>query len=141
MLGAADVRRKRPTRFVIPAGRRSGAAAPGFPRLAGFPPKEPVRLHLDLHASEQAVHVERLVTLGATRVDERPYPDGADFIVTRDPDGNEFFVIDPSRTVSAAVGATRWRRGLLAPAGTWPPSTPGTQFLSEQASSRSIRSS
>jgi hypothetical protein len=28
------------------------------------------------------------------RVDEWPYPDGADFIVLRDPDGNEFCVID-----------------------------------------------
>ncbi|MBV9446526.1 MAG: hypothetical protein JO345_11620 [Streptosporangiaceae bacterium] len=28
------------------------------------------------------------------RVDEWPYPDGADFVVMRDPDGNEFCVID-----------------------------------------------
>ncbi len=96
MLGAVGVRRKRPTRFVIPAGRRFGAAAPGFPQLAGFTPEEPVRLHLDLHTSEQAVHVERLVMLRATRAHEWPYRDVADFIVMRDPDGNEFFVIDPS---------------------------------------------
>jgi hypothetical protein len=31
---------------------------------------------------------------GATRVEEWPYPEGADFIVMRDPDGNEFCVID-----------------------------------------------
>jgi catechol 2,3-dioxygenase-like lactoylglutathione lyase family enzyme len=57
-------------------------------------PKEPVRVHLDLYTSEQARHVERLVRLGATRVEQWPYPDGADFVVLRDPDGNEFCVID-----------------------------------------------
>ena len=49
---------------------------------------------LDLYTSEQARHVGRLVTLGTTRVREWPYPDGADFIVMRDLDGNEFYVID-----------------------------------------------
>jgi hypothetical protein len=51
-------------------------------------------VHLDLYTSGQARHVERLIELGATRVDNWPYPDGADFIVLRDPDGNEFCVID-----------------------------------------------
>lgn len=60
----------------------------------GSPPKEPVRVHLDLYTSEQARHVDRLVRLGATLVDDWPYPEGADFIVLRDPDGNEFCVID-----------------------------------------------
>ena len=59
-------------------------------QLTGSPPREPVRVHLDLYTSEQARHVERLVLLGATRVDDWPYPEGADFIVLRDPDGNEF---------------------------------------------------
>jgi catechol 2,3-dioxygenase-like lactoylglutathione lyase family enzyme len=56
--------------------------------------KEPVRVHLDLYSSEQARHVERLAGLGATRVDDWPYPKDADFVVLRDPDGNEFCVID-----------------------------------------------
>lgn len=76
--------------LVDPAGRR----LPVSVQLADSPPKEPVRIHLDLYTSEQARHVERLARLGATRVDEWPYPDGADFIVMRDPDGNEFCVID-----------------------------------------------
>jgi hypothetical protein len=38
--------------------------------------------------------VRRLVDLGATRVEDWPYPDDADFVVLRDPDGNEFCVID-----------------------------------------------
>ena len=55
---------------------------------------EPARVHLDLYTGEQDRHVERLVKLGAARVEDWPYPDGADFIVLRDPDGNEFCVID-----------------------------------------------
>ena len=51
-------------------------------------------MHLDLYTSEPARHVERLVTLGATRVDEWRYPDDAVFVVLRDPDGNEFCFID-----------------------------------------------
>jgi catechol 2,3-dioxygenase-like lactoylglutathione lyase family enzyme len=57
-------------------------------------PQQPVRVHLDLYTSEQARHVERLVDLGATRAEDWPYPDDADFVVLRDPDGNEFCVID-----------------------------------------------
>ena len=76
--------------LVDPAGRR----LPVSLQLTGSRPKEPVRVHLDLYTCEQARHVERLLKLGATRVDEWPYPDGADFIVLRDLDGNEFCVID-----------------------------------------------
>ena len=65
-------------------------------QLADAPPKEPVRVHLDLYTSEQARHVDRLASLGATRVHERPYPADADFVVMRDPDGNEFCVISHS---------------------------------------------
>jgi catechol 2,3-dioxygenase-like lactoylglutathione lyase family enzyme len=57
-------------------------------------PREPVRVHVDLYTSEQERHVERLVGLGATRVIDWPYPDEPDFVVLRDPDGNEFCVID-----------------------------------------------
>jgi catechol 2,3-dioxygenase-like lactoylglutathione lyase family enzyme len=78
--------------LIDPAGRR----LPVSLQLAGGPPKEPVRVHLDLYTSEQARHVERLVALGAARVDEWPYPPDADFVVLRDPDGNEFCVIDHS---------------------------------------------
>lgn len=53
-----------------------------------------MRLHLDLYTREQSRHVERLIGLGATRVTDWPYPPDADFVVLRDPDGNEFCVID-----------------------------------------------
>jgi hypothetical protein len=63
-------------------------------QLTGSRPGQPVRVHLDLYTREQTRHVERLAGLGATRVDDWPYPEDADFIVMRDPDGNEFCVID-----------------------------------------------
>jgi catechol 2,3-dioxygenase-like lactoylglutathione lyase family enzyme len=55
---------------------------------------EPVRLHLDLYTDEQQRHVDRLLELGATRADDWDYPGDVDFIVLRDPDGNEFCVIE-----------------------------------------------
>jgi catechol 2,3-dioxygenase-like lactoylglutathione lyase family enzyme len=53
------------------------------------------RTHLDLWADDEAdqqVQVERLISLGAQRVDWE-YPEDADFIVLADPDGNLFCVI------------------------------------------------
>jgi catechol 2,3-dioxygenase-like lactoylglutathione lyase family enzyme len=63
-------------------------------QITTAPPREPVRLHLDLYTDDQAGQVERLVRLGATRVPDWPYPQDADFVVLRDPDGNEFCVIN-----------------------------------------------
>jgi catechol 2,3-dioxygenase-like lactoylglutathione lyase family enzyme len=54
------------------------------------------RTHLDLWADtkeEQLAEVERLIALGAKRVDW-VYPDGADFIVLADTEGNLFCVIN-----------------------------------------------
>ena len=53
------------------------------------------RHHLDLYADNQEAEVERLIGLGAERVDWR-YPDGADYIVLADPDGNRFCVVQKS---------------------------------------------
>ena len=56
------------------------------------------RTHLDLWAEdevEQRAEVDRLISLGARRVDWE-YPDDADFVVLADPDGNLFCVIDLS---------------------------------------------
>ena len=50
------------------------------------------RHHLDLYAHDQMAEVERLMGLGARRVEWR-YPDGADYIVLADPDGNTFCVV------------------------------------------------
>jgi len=57
------------------------------------------RTHLDLWAAdeaEQLAEVDRLISLGAQRVDWE-YPDDADFVVLADPDGNLFCVIDAGR--------------------------------------------
>lgn len=56
------------------------------------------RTHLDLWAddrAEQLAEVDRLVSLGARRV-EWDYPEDADFVVLADPEGNLFCVIDKS---------------------------------------------
>jgi catechol 2,3-dioxygenase-like lactoylglutathione lyase family enzyme len=51
------------------------------------------RHHLDLYADDQAAEVERLVSLGATRVEGWVYEDDADYVVLNDPDGNRFCVV------------------------------------------------
>jgi predicted enzyme related to lactoylglutathione lyase len=63
------------------------------------PVQQHPRVHLDLYAgdaADQAAEVERLVALGATRVDWDRYPDDPDFVVLADPEGNRFCVIDTS---------------------------------------------
>lgn len=55
------------------------------------------RMHLDLYAgdaTDQAAEVDRLISLGATRVDWDRYPEDPDFVVLADPEGNRFCVID-----------------------------------------------
>lgn len=63
------------------------------------PPEDHPRIHFDLHVgsrAEQASEVERLVTLGAERVDWDRYPDDPDFIVLADTEGNRFCIVDLS---------------------------------------------
>ncbi|GAA5511899.1 hypothetical protein Dcar01_00613 [Deinococcus carri] len=50
------------------------------------------RHHLDLYAGDREAEVERLLALGAERVDWQ-YEPGADYVVLADPDGNRFCVI------------------------------------------------
>ncbi len=64
------------------------------PLLALF---EKDQTHLDLLTSgpeEQQAEIERLIALGAERVPDWPYPQGADFVVLRDTEGNLFCVLD-----------------------------------------------
>src|ERR671918_471675 len=59
-------------------------------QLSETPVQEHPRIHLDLYAgdaADQAAEVERLVGLGAKRVDWHLYPDDPDFVVLADPDG------------------------------------------------------
>ena len=55
------------------------------------------RVHLDLYADgadAQQAEIDRLVSLGAVRVDWRRYPADPDFVVLADTEGNRFCIID-----------------------------------------------
>jgi len=70
------------------------------------PAQEHPRIHLDLlvdTTAEQEAEVERLIGLGASKVDWSLYPPNPDFVVLADPDGNRFCVIDLSRAPSGQV--------------------------------------
>lgn len=55
-------------------------------------------LHLDLATDDMAREAKRLEGLGATRVPDWPYGDDApNWIVMRDPEGNEFCVVEHPR--------------------------------------------
>jgi len=53
---------------------------------------KPKRHHIDLFTPNQAQEVERLLMLGATRVDWK-YEHEVDYVVLADPDGNTFCVV------------------------------------------------
>jgi catechol 2,3-dioxygenase-like lactoylglutathione lyase family enzyme len=86
-------------------GRALGyVARPGNPAFlvpeSGEGPRlhldEDDRMHLDLwvaNEEDQLAEVERLVSLGARRVDW-VYPEGADFVVLADTEGNLFCVVN-----------------------------------------------
>lgn len=74
---------------------RSGPGPNLALNLAGRRPDPFPHVHLDLYTPDQASEVERLVALGASLVEDWPYPDEPhDFVVLEDPDGNRFCVID-----------------------------------------------
>ena len=52
------------------------------------------RMHLDLQADDRAAEVDRLVILGARRVDDKSEW-GVEWTVLADPEGNEFCVSGP----------------------------------------------
>jgi len=62
------------------------------------PVQEQLRIHVDLvvdTAAEQSSEIDRLVGLGATRV-EWDYPNDPDFVVLADTEGNRFCIVDAS---------------------------------------------
>lgn len=62
------------------------------------------RVHLDLlvdTTAEQEAEIERLIGLGARRIDWDSYPSDPDFVVLADPDGNVFCVVALSRAPSS----------------------------------------
>jgi predicted enzyme related to lactoylglutathione lyase len=83
---------------LIPTDGRSGTHL--ALQLSETRVQERPRIHLDLYAgdaADQAAEVERLVSLGAERVDWDLYPDDPDFVVLADTEGNRFCVIDTGR--------------------------------------------
>ncbi|MFJ2738661.1 VOC family protein [Streptomyces sp. NPDC087440] len=81
---------------LVPADPGAGGPALSL-GLSGTPVQEHPRVHLDLYAGDaaaQAAEVERLVGLGAMRVDWDAYPEKPDFVVLADTEGNRFCVID-----------------------------------------------
>lgn len=65
--------------------------------LSDTPVQEHPRIHLDLYADNQGTEVERLIGLGADRVDWDKYPADPDFVVLADTEGNRFCVIDTKK--------------------------------------------
>lgn len=114
VVGATDVRRavdfwSRALDYVLRDGEISAdgtVLVPAEGHGAGLnvtysetPVQQHPRIHLDLYAgdaADQSAEVERLVSLGAERVDWECYPDDPDFVVLADPEGNRFCVIDTS---------------------------------------------
>ena len=54
----------------------------------------PPRIHLDLYSDDQSAEVDRLIALGASRVEWDGLPPDADYVILSDPEGNRFCVID-----------------------------------------------
>ena len=68
-------------------------------QLSASPIEAHPRVHFDLFVDtpgEQEAEVERLVALGALKLDWDMYPPNPDFVVLADPDGNPFCVVDLS---------------------------------------------
>lgn len=57
------------------------------------------RLHIDLSPDDQAAEVERVIGLGARRADVGQTSE-ATWVVLTDPEGNEFCVLRPKKTLT-----------------------------------------
>lgn len=70
------------------------------PGMMFYPAHEPLagkgRIHVELNPDDQEAEVDRLIGLGAKRVDIGQ-PDDASWVVLADPEGNEFCVLAPWR--------------------------------------------
>ncbi|MET8625452.1 VOC family protein [Kitasatospora sp. NPDC004669] len=82
-----------------------GADETAYPGIVFVPVPESTsgknRLHLDLAPDDQAAaQVARLLALGATRVDVGQ-PAEASWVVLADPEGNEFCVLSPKKSLTA----------------------------------------
>lgn len=60
------------------------------------PKRDVNRAHLDLYADDREAEVRRIEALGGRRAEWPWYEPGDDHVVMRDPDGNEFCVVQKS---------------------------------------------
>jgi catechol 2,3-dioxygenase-like lactoylglutathione lyase family enzyme len=70
-------------------------------------PRNHPRLHLDLWVdspAEQEQEADRLVGLGAQRLDWDSYPADPDFVVLADTEGNRFCIVDVNHAPAADPG-------------------------------------
>lgn len=87
-----------------PAGSREEGVSPDLLFLKVPERKElKNRLHLDLRPTDQAVEVQRLEGLGATRISVGQGPE-VTWVVMADPDGNEFCILRALRADELAAG-------------------------------------
>lgn len=86
--------RRPPEEDFVVLGPRDGAgpniSLDRVPAAVQVPP----RIHLDLYSDQQDADIERLLSLGASRVEWSGRPADADYVVLADPEGNRFCVVD-----------------------------------------------
>ncbi|MDQ0755031.1 VOC family protein [Arthrobacter sp. B3I4] len=88
-----EPRREPDDGFVIlqpPGGGGTCISLDHVPAAVQVPP----RLHLDLYTEDQDAEVQRLLDLGATKVEWSKRPADADYVILADPEGNRFCVVD-----------------------------------------------
>lgn len=78
----------------------------------------PPRIHLDLHAQDQAAEVKRLLALGATEVHWSKRPPDADDVILADPEAPAFVSWTPPGSHGVgALPAVQQRRHAAAAIG------------------------
>ena len=79
-----------------------GAAPDSYPGLCFLPVSDvksgPNRLHIDLDPDDHAAEVARVIALGAALADVGQ-PADAPWTVLRDPEGNEFCILRPHKSL------------------------------------------
>ncbi|MFF2028868.1 VOC family protein [Arthrobacter sp. NPDC058192] len=89
--------------FVILAPRGGAGPCVSLDRVPA-PVQVPPRIHLDLYTEQQDAEVQRLLALGATRVEWSKRPADADYVILADPEGNRFCVVDTAQPEPAPAG-------------------------------------
>jgi catechol 2,3-dioxygenase-like lactoylglutathione lyase family enzyme len=79
--------------FVVLEPRNGGGPNVSLDRVPSTV-QVPPRIHLDLYSEQQDRDVDRLLRLGASRVEWSKRPADADYVILADPEGNRFCVVD-----------------------------------------------